>query len=1058
MRRVSQVLLLLILLFFGSSQKPVGIPADRLLQEARILYDSARYEQALQRGQEALAKSREGEVDAAECMLLLGDVFLETGQWEAAQQQFKEALSVFTKKFGLRHLSTAVAFNRIGECFYKKTDFKAAASFFQKALIIRIPVLGTEHELVADVYNNLGNCQVGLGFYANAVTLHEKALAIRQRVLPTNHPDLATSFNNLGNCAYLSGDYHAALSYFGKALTIREIAFGTKHPKTAQILNNLGNACASLGQRNEAIRHYHRALEIRRQHFETLHPALASTLENIADLYFENGDYIAALDFFRQAYAIQREVQGEQSEAAATLWHSIGLCYQYEGDFDQALTYHLLAEPVLIEAFGAEHPQMGSLYNNLGNCYAGKKSFAHALVFYKRARQIFQTSEPQQTASLALVYNNEGMVYLEKKETEQALTSFQKSVAVLRANKTSHPGELAVYLKNMGLALERLNRWPEVCAVFEQARKSATKADPMTENIIQDAWATVLCQRGTYTGDTTMLLESIAVFDKSRERSDSLRVSLSEAGSRQRWTELQFPALASAMEACYRLWEKTGATYLLEKAFALAERNKSMQLLEQLHNEQAEQLLGIPDSLLEQEHYWSELLNQREKALLYCQQSDNTAETRSAAIALAEARQALSALLKRIEQHYPDYFRLRYERQTASIKAIQQQVLGEGQTLLEYFVSDSAIFVFVVTPSAFCCQRLARDFPLDEWVSTLRHSLQAYPEAGAAQATEYVKSYVDQAYQLYEAIFAPVQKLLPLSEKLIIVPDGTLCYLPFECLLQARPTNYSQFKSHHYLIRDHCCSYAQSATQQLALLQRLPTTLPKDLLAIAPTYEKNRYGLAALQNNQREAKSICDLLDGQLLEGSKATVPMFLQNAAEYRVLLLAMHGKASSTIGDMSYLAFGTGADTLEHPFLFARDLYTQSIPADLVVLSACETSVGAYRCGQGVISLAKGFFQAGARSVAATLWSVDDARNSELIQLFFKHIKKGEDKDGALRNAKLEYLLSHPQDEANPVYWAAVTIYGDMRKVDLTDGAWGWAWWIGLGLALLIGYFLKR
>jgi CHAT domain-containing protein len=171
------------------------------------------------------------------------------------------------------------------------------------------------------------------------------------------------------------------------------------------------------------------------------------------------------------------------------------------------------------------------------------------------------------------------------------------------------------------------------------------------------------------------------------------------------------------------------------------------------------------------------------------------------------------------------------------------------------------------------------------------------------------------------------------------------------------------------------------------------------------------------------------------------------------------MHGKASSTVGDMSYVAFSTGADTTENPFLYARDLYARPIPAEMVVLSACETSVGSYRFGQGVISLAKGFFQAGARSVAATLWSVDDAKNAELMRLFFREIKNGLAKDEALQRAKVTYLETHPHDEANPVYWAAVTVYGDMRPVELAGLCWGWLWLVaGVLLAGYLVYHFKR
>lgn len=1050
MHRAILYFLLIMMLLFGSSQKPEGA-GQRLLREAQVRFDSAQYTTALQLGQEALEHSPAGETDAGECLLLLGDVFLETGEWEAARQQFQAALDIFTRKRGADDRQTADALNRLGEYHNRKNEFSLAETYFKKALHIRESALGPVHEKVADSYNNLGNCAVGKGQYAVGAVLHQKALDIRRQVLPPGHPDLATSFNNLGNCAYLSGNYPESLTFFEQALLIRSNQFGNQHPKTAQVLNNLGNACAALGRTHEAIQYYRQALEIRRKHFGDRHPTVAGVLENIANLYFDQGDYLAALDFFRQAHAVQRAVQGETSASAASLWHSIGLCYQFEGDFDRALEHHLTAAPVLEATFGGAHPAVGSLFNNLGNCYAGKNDFTRALSAYGRALQVFLAVKPSPVAEIALVYNNLGDANLENGLPGEALAFFEKAI------KTNGPQ--AIYLKNKSLALIQLQRWPEASALMALAIKNSPATDAMAATEMLDAWGTMLCKRGLQTNDSALLRQSIGVFEQSRRQADSMQAQLGSAGSRQRWLEMQFPAHASALEACYALWQKTGEKALLEQAFALAERNKSIQLLDQLRKEQAEQVAGIPDSLLEQERRWQEALNLREKVLLTYRQAENTAEARAAESAVATARQALAALRQSFEKDYPGYYRLRYGRQTAGSVMVQQQLLRKDQAMLEYFVADSAVFVFVITAADFRCLRLARHFSLDTWVSTMRGSLQGYPTAAAAAANSLAKAYTESAQQLYEAIFAPVERAVSLPKNLVIVPDGTLAYLPFECLLRTRPADENQFKSHAYLLRDYCIGYAYSASQQWALQQTLTPDLPENLLAVAPVYENHHFGLGPLLNNRAEAKSMHDMLGGKLLDGAAATMPAFLAEAGKYRILLLSMHGKASSTVGDMSYVAFSTGAHTTENPFLYARDLYARPIPAELVVLSACETSVGSYRFGQGVISLAKGFFQAGARSVAATLWSVDDAKNAELMRLFFHEIKNGLPKDEALQRAKLAYLALHPNDEANPVYWAAVTVYGDMRPVDLAGGWWGLLLLAALVLvAGYLGYRYKR
>lgn len=1044
---------MLLLLAFGRGQGSAFTEGARLLEEARMSFDSANYQRALARGQRALTLLNEQGPERATCLELIGDAFLETGQLAAAEQQYNEALSILTEKTGPQSVAVAGTLNRLGEYRYRKSEYKKAANYFRKALIIREKALGKVHELVADSYNNLGNCQVGEGHYAAATRLHRKALLIRQRTLPAEHPDMATSYNNLGNCAYLSADYDTAVSCFKKALSIREKILGAGHPKTAQVLNNLGNACAKLGLNHEAQRHYQRALQIRRQTLGDRHPGVAGILENLADLNIDGGDFIAALDLYRQAYGIQCEIQGDSSPAAALLWHNIGLCYQYEGDYDRALAHHVTAEKILMPAFGPRHPQVAALYNNIGNCYSGKKEPEQALVYYRKALIAFETAQPFPATLIAEVYKNIGNVYLEMHKPADALAAFKKAFKMLGGGNAD-ASEKADCLKSQGLALESMGFWPEARVVFESAMEYAKNAAGTTRNSVQDAWGSVLARRGIRFSDSILLRQSVSVLAESRRRSDSLQCILSAPAARQRWIELRFPALASEMEATFAWWKITGERALLEQAFTLAERNKSMQLLEQIRHEQAETSSGIPDSLLQRERYLLDLINRREKELLAWQQSGRQAEMRAGSMGLAETRQSLNELRQYFERQYPAYYKLKYDVSTVSLPLIQTRLLQGNMAMLEYFVTDSAIFAFVVKPESIHCQRLPLNPSIDDQIAGLRHALQSYPDAAGEMAGSMARDYTELAYQLFETLFAPIEKTVALPERLVIVPDGTLAYLPFECLLRQRPLDPQQFKSHPYLIRDYSISYANSAWQQWLLTQKQPSVPTENLLAVAPVYGRNRYGLGALQHNLQEAGAVREILGGKVMAGSAASVSAFRKEACRYRVLLLSMHGKASSRVGDLSYLAFSTFPDTSENPFLYARDLYTQSIPANLVVLSACETSVGSYRFGQGVISLAKGFFQAGARSVAATLWSVDDARNAELVRLFFRHLKNGELKDDALRSAKMEYLEQHPHDEANPVYWAALTVYGDMRPLDCT-GHSHVIWALGLLLLALFSLF---
>ena len=166
--------------------------------------------------------------------------------------------------------------------------------------------------------------------------------------------------------------------------------------------------------------------------------------------------------------------------------------------------------------------------------------------------------------------------------------------------------------------------------------------------------------------------------------------------------------------------------------------------------------------------------------------------------------------------------------------------------------------------------------------------------------------------------------------------------------------------------------------------------------------------------------------------------------------------------IRDSSYLAFSENKTQAESNLLFARDIYNLKLDSDLVVLSACETAVGEKQLGEGIISLARAFTYAGARSSLTTLWQVNDEAASQLMQNFYKALKAGQPKDKALQNAKLNYLENNPNEFVHPFYWSAFIPIGDMRAIDL-GGQSSYAQFglFGVGgiVLLIIGrYFIRR
>ena len=134
-------------------------------------------------------------------------------------------------------------------------------------------------------------------------------------------------------------------------------------------------------------------------------------------------------------------------------------------------------------------------------------------------------------------------------------------------------------------------------------------------------------------------------------------------------------------------------------------------------------------------------------------------------------------------------------------------------------------------------------------------------------------------------------------------------------------------------------------------------------------------------------------------------------------------------------------------------------SLNAKLACLSACNTGFGQIKSGEGVVSLAKGFFYAGVPNVMMSLWSVPDQSTSEIMTTFYKELKNGVGKADALRNAKLNYLKSADENTSDPYYWAAITLIGDNQPLEQKSTYFPWL--IGLLAISLLGmvyYWMRK
>jgi len=151
---------------------------------------------------------------------------------------------------------------------------------------------------------------------------------------------------------------------------------------------------------------------------------------------------------------------------------------------------------------------------------------------------------------------------------------------------------------------------------------------------------------------------------------------------------------------------------------------------------------------------------------------------------------------------------------------------------------------------------------------------------------------------------------------------------------------------------------------------------------------------------------------------------------AKYRIVHFATHGLLDNEHPELSGLVLSLVDEHggRKKGFLDLQDIYNLNLPAELVVLSACETALGKDIRGEGLIGLTRGFMYAGASRVVASLWNVDDVATSELMGRFYKEMEKdGLRPAAALRQAQIQ--MWKQKDWRAPYYWAAFQMQGEWK-----------------------------
>src|SRR6266498_4143238 len=920
------------------------------------------------------------------------------GKYDEAIPLIARALEIRERILGPDHRDVASTINVLANLYYYKGDYAKAEPLYQRALDIREKALGPEHPQVASSLNNLANLYIDRGAYVKAEPLHLRSLAIWEKALGPEHPGVADVLNNLALLYDELGEYAKAEPLHQRALGIREKALGPEHPDVADVLNNLALLYRDRGEYAKAEPLYQRALVIREKSLGPDHPFIASSLNNLADLFRYRGEYAKAETRYQRALVIRENALGPEHPDVARVLNNLAVLYRERGEYAKAEQLHQRALTIWEKAFGPEHPDVAQSLNGLANLYRERGEYAKAEPLFQRALAVLEKAKGAQHPSLAESFNDLAVLCAAKGAIAQAV-AFQS-----RANAISEHN-LALNLA----ALSERQKLAYLATISEQTERTISlhlrhaPNDPAARSL---AVALILQRKARALDATSESLNALRSRFNAEDR--ALLDRLTDARSQIARLILDGPRRMTADQ--YR-----GRVKTLE--------------------EQAEKFEA--EISLRSDEFRAQSLPITLEAVRAAIPAD------AALIEFASYRPFNPKAAKDDDA----YGRTRYVAYVLRRQGeIQWKELGEAKAI-------------------------------DEAVATLRKALRD-PKR---------KDVKNLARAVDRRVFQPLRPLLGNLTRLLISPEGALNLIPFAALVDERGRyrierySISYLSSGRDLLRLQVARKSQSGPLVIAdpdfggrrqvearrLLKQTKAAPKNQIGDEAPAPAFSQFYFPALPYTAEEGEAIRALLPGATLLTRRRASKEALGQSQSPAILHIATHGfflkdlKLNSA-GERSPRKSDGGASRrlkqvakdgsrIENPLLRAglalAGANEQKGGGDgiltalemtglnlwgtkLVTLSACDTGVGEVRNGDGVHGLRRALALAGAETQVMSLWAVSDRWTRELMVAYYRGLRQGQGRGGALRQAQLEMLKDVKR--RHPYYWSGFIQSGEWANLE--------------------------
>lgn len=757
-------------------------------------------------------------------------------------------------------------------------------------------------------------------------------------------------------------------------------------------------------------------------------------LNNIGIYYQKTGQYPLAVSCLKRALA---RLEHEKDEATvAECMNNLAVSYRDLGDFVKAVYYlsraleidKKLGDPISISA---DLGNLAGLHLRKGIDKNDDEELKSALKYYQESIRA-EWGAPIEPYIEVVALNNKGVILNELGEYSKAHECFETALRALSQNELSF--ERCCVLNNMASACLYENNVEKALSLYKTAHELG-KAHSYSSAVFESRMGLGQCYEKLQQYSLALLFYQIA--------SESLE---SQIG--QLYSDIYMIGFARNKNDVYHRilrilvdqYVAMPSEVLLGKIFNIVERAKAKAFLETLNKGQRGNDLAHLRNLTERSHLVSRDISELTQRLERGKdQSDNGQNTRDQIeLKTLEYEQMISEICM------PENGGFDGPRdRICGLDDVRQQIVGEGTIILEYLLGDDRSYLLSLTSLTAKLSILPGRGKIEK---SLRAYLKAISEVNIGEESLFSAS----KRVGREIIPQEIINQLSEFEAMIIIPDGILNYLPFETI------RIHDGAREMYLIESLAISYCPSAsTLRMLTGGSQNKRWKKTILAIGgPKYGDfsgpnaafsdrrldteedpslvRKMAFVELPFSGKEAMDVGGLfpkeealviIAGAVSEEIVKKLPLW-----EFQIIHFSCHGYLDEANPMHTALVLTPGPSQEEDGFLRMEEIYNLSLDADIVVLSACQTGMGLLEKGEGVMSLTRPFFIAGARSVIATLWPINDKSTASLMKEFYKLIIKGRSVNEALRSAKLKMIRS---SWAHPFYWSGFILQGNPALV---------------------------